>query len=38
VLVTHDASILSMVDRIYQMHDGVLADATGAWRTNEETR
>ncbi|PCE28730.1 ABC transporter permease [Paraburkholderia acidicola] len=26
VLVTHDDSILSMVDRIYQMHDGVLTE------------
>ncbi|MDI9648225.1 ATP-binding cassette domain-containing protein, partial [Burkholderia cenocepacia] len=38
VLVTHDASILSMVDRIYRMHDGVLTDATDAWRANEEAR
>ncbi|WP_334045360.1 peptidase domain-containing ABC transporter [Burkholderia cepacia] len=38
VLVTHDASILSMVDRIYQMHDGVLTDATDAWRAAEEAR
>lgn len=30
VLVTHDASILSMVDRIYEMRDGRLADITPA--------
>ncbi|CAJ3859917.1 peptidase [Burkholderia pseudomallei] len=30
VLVTHDASILSMVDRIYEIRDGRLADITPA--------
>ena len=38
VLVTHDASILSRVDRIYEMQDGVLTDVTDAWRSAEETR
>lgn len=38
VLVTHDASILSMVDRIYEMRDGVLSVADPAHYLAEASR